>query len=618
MNSDRFPFKETLKNYLPLKEYFVKGRWHLAIGLLSLLLVDLLQVLIPLVIKKVIDALTFNNATSGLLIKYGTIIMAIALTIALFRYLWRYFLFGHSRKVEEALRSRLYRHLQTLSYSFYQRAKTGDLMARSINDINAVRMATGMGIIALTDGLVLGLATIGFMLYINPLLTVIALIPAPLLIYATKILARRMSTGYERVQSTFADLTEEAREAFAGIRVVKSYGKESWEYNKIKEEGENYISENMQLAKTIAVFFPAMGIFANLGLAIVIWMGGRLTILGDITTGDFVAFISYLYLLAWPLTAIGWVTNLIQRGSASMRRINRILEEVPEITDPPLPPDVLTADRANHRADSYAVGRADSPPANRKIHGGIQIKGRSMKYSGQSNYAIKGIDLNIQMGQTVALVGQVGSGKTTLLHNIPRLFKAPKGTVFIDDIDVQDIPLKILRENIGFVTQETIIFSDTIRNNVLFDRDGISVNAFEDALKAVRIYDEVQTFEKGPDTLLGERGITLSGGQRQRLTIARALLSDPPIMILDDALSMVDTRTEADILNEILESRRDKTNLIVSHRVSTISRADLICVLKGGELVETGDHKALLENGKEYARLYERQLLEQELEMQSD
>jgi len=626
MNSDRIPFKETLKNYLPLKEYFVKGRWHLAIGLLSLLLVDLLQVLIPLVIKKVIDALTFNNATSGLLLKYGTIIMAIALTIALFRYLWRYFLFGLSRKVEEALRSRLYRHLQTLSYSFYQRAKTGDLMARSINDINAVRMATGMGIIALTDGLVLGLATIGFMLYINPLLTVIALIPAPLLIYATRILARRMSTGYERVQSTFADLTEEAREAFAGIRVVKSYGKESWEYNKIKEEGENYISENMQLAKTIAVFFPAMGIFANLGLAIVIWMGGRLTILGDITTGDFVAFISYLYLLAWPLTAIGWVTNLIQRGSASMRRINRILEEVPEITDPPLPPDVLTADRANHPADSYAVGyavdradsRADSPAANHKIHGGIQIKGLSMKYSGQSNYAIKGIDLNIQMGQTVALVGQVGSGKTTLLHNIPRLFKVPKGTVFIDDIDVQDIPLKVLRENIGFVTQETIIFSDTIRNNVLFDRDGISVNAFEDALKAVRIYDEVQTFENGPDTLLGERGITLSGGQRQRLTIARALLSDPPIMILDDALSMVDTRTEADILNEILEFRRDKTNLIVSHRVSTISRADLICVLKGGELVEIGDHKALLEKGKEYARLYERQVLEQELEMQAD
>jgi ATP-binding cassette subfamily B protein len=534
------------------------------------------------------------------------IIMTIALTIALFRYLWRYFLFGHSRKVEEALRSRLYRHLQTLSVSFYQRSKTGDLMARAINDINAVRMATGMGTMALMDVSVLGVATIGFMLYISPLLTVLALIPAPLLIYATRILARRMSSGYERVQSTFADLTEEAREAFAGIRVVKSYGKESWEYNKIKEGGENYLSENMQLAKTIALFFPAMGIFANLGLAIVIWMGGRLTILGNITTGDFVAFISYLYLLTWPLAAIGWVTNLIQRGSVSMRRINRVLEEVPEVTSPPL------------SADGSAVRPADGTSAKHLIRGDIQIKGLSMKYTGQSNYAIKGIDLNIQMGQTVALVGQIGSGKTTLLNNIPRLFKAPKGTVFIDDIDVQDIPLKILRENIGFVTQETIIFSDTIRNNVLFGRDEISEKTFEDALKAVRIYDEVQTFEEGPDTLLGERGITLSGGQRQRLTIARALLSDPPILILDDALSMVDTRTEAEILNEILEFRRDKTNMIVSHRVSTISRADLICVLKGGELVEIGDHKALLEKGKEYARLYERQLLEQALEMQAD
>jgi ATP-binding cassette subfamily B protein len=614
MNSDRMPLKGTLKNYLPLKEYFIEGRWHLAIGLLSLLSVDLLQVLIPLVIKNVIDALTFNNATSGMLLKYGMIIIGIAVTIALFRYLWRYFLFGHSRKVEEALRGRLYRHLQTLSYSFYQRTKTGDLMARGINDINAVRMATGMGIIALTDGLVLGMTTIGFMLYINPLLTAIALIPAPLLIIATRKLARRMSTGYERVQSTFADLTEEAREAFAGIRVVKSYGKESWEYDKIREEGENYLSENMQLAKTIAIFFPAMGIFANVGLAIVIWMGGRLTILGNITTGDFVAFISYLYLLSWPLTAIGWVTNLIQRGSASMRRINRILEEVPEITSPPLSANGSAVSTADGSADSPTYGTEEKHP----IRGDIRIKGLSMQYSGQSSDAIRGIDLHIQMGQTVALVGQVGSGKTTLLNNIPRLFKAPKGTVFIDDVDVQDISLATLRESIGFVTQEAIIFSDTIRNNVLFDRDGISDSVFEDALKTVRIYDEVQGFEDGADTLLGERGITLSGGQRQRLTIARALLSDPPILILDDALSMVDTRTEADILNEILEFRRDKTNLIVSHRVSTISRADVICVLKGGELVEIGDHKALLEKGHEYARLYERQLLEQELELQAD
>jgi ATP-binding cassette subfamily B protein len=591
MKPHDFTLKATLKNFYPLKDYFIRDRWHLVMGLLSLLLVDLVQVFIPLVIKSAIDALTFKTATPSILLKYGMIIVALALIIALFRYVWRVLLFGYSRKVEEGLRNKLYAHLQTLSLSFYQRSKTGDLMARATNDINAVRMATGMGIFAMTDGLVLGITTIGFMIYINPVLTLISILPAPILIILTRILSRRMSTGYERVQKTFADLTETAREAFSGIRVIKAYSRELWESKNFEEDGQHYISANIQLVRTIALFFPLMGIFANLGIAIVIWMGGRLTILGHITTGDFVAFISYLYLLAWPLTAIGWVINLIQRGSASMRRINRILEEVPDITDPPV------------------LGHIP------KIQGKIEFKGLSLKYEGQTRHAIKGINLIIEKGQTIALVGQVGSGKTTLLNNIPRFLSSPRDSVFIDDVDVHDIPLKVLRANLGFVTQETILFSDTIRNNVLFGRSGISENALKSVLKTAQIYDEIRTFEKGLDTLIGERGITLSGGQRQRLTIARALISDPPIMILDDALSMVDTRTEAHILNQVLEFRGQKTNLIVSHRVSTISRADIIVVLKQGEVVEFGDHKTLLEKGNEYARLYERQRLALELEM---
>jgi len=587
----KLPLKGIIKNFMPLKEYFIKGRWHLAVGLLSLLLVDLLQVLIPQVIKRAIDSLTFKTADSGALFKYGLIIMSIALVIALFRYIWRYLLFGHARKVEEGLRNRLYDRLQSLSPSFYHKTKTGDLMARATNDIDAIRMATGLGIFAVTDSVVLGMMTIVFMLSINPALTLISLIPAPILVGCTRLLSRRMSSGYERVQRTFADMTEKVREAFAGVRVVKAYSRELWEYKKIEEEGGKYISANMQLARTIAVFFPLMAIFANLGLAIVIWMGGRLTILGHITTGDFVAFISYLYLLAWPLTAMGWVINLIQRGSASMRRINHILEEVPEIIDLPNPLHVT------------------------QIMGSVKFKELSFKYPGQKRYALKRIHLTIGRGQTVALVGEVGSGKTTLLKNIPRLFDIPRSTVFIDGMDVHDISLKTLRQNIGFVTQETIIFSDTIRNNILFGRDGISKTALEAVLRAAQIYDEIQTFEKGVDTFLGERGVTLSGGQRQRLTIARALISDPPIMILDDALSMVDTRTEARILDRILEYRKHKTNLIVSHRVSTISRADLIVVLKGGELLETGKHTTLIEAGNEYARLYERQLIAQDLEI---
>ncbi|UCF84859.1 MAG: ABC transporter ATP-binding protein [Desulfobacteraceae bacterium] len=585
------PFTETFKNFLPLKQYFVQNRWPIALGLMCLLFVDFLQLLIPLVIKKAIDLLTMRTATAQLLIEQGMLILGLALMIAVFRYVWRCLLFGHSRKVEEGLRNRIYGRLQTLSLSFYQKTKTGDLMARAINDINAIRMATGIGLVALTDGLVLGMAAIGFMLSINVKLTLISLIPAPIVILLTRILTRRMSTGFENVQKTFSDLTERTREAFAGIRIIKAYNRESWEHRKVREEGQRYISVNMGLAKTLAFFFPMMVIFANAGLAIVIWLGGRLTILGNITTGDFVAFISYLNLLAWPMMAMGWVTNLVQRGSASMRRINGILGEVPEIGD---------------SAQSKHIPQ---------IIGKIEIEGLCFTHPGQTDYALKDIHLKIKAGETVAVVGRVGAGKTTLLHVIPRLLDAQTGTIFVDERNVRQIPLQILRKNIGFVTQEVFIFSDTIRNNILFGRSGVSQDHMEAVSRAADIFEDIKNLEKGMDTLLGERGITLSGGQRQRLTIARALILDPPILILDDALSMVDTRTEERILNQILSLRRNKTNLIVSHRISTISRADRIVVLDRGELAEQGTHENLLEKGGIYTTLYEKQIIAEELEM---
>ena len=562
-------------------------------GLLSLLAVDFLQLLIPMVIKRAIDALTLGEATATVLLQFGSMIMAIAFAMASLRYVWRHCLFGLSRKIEEGIRNRLYEHLQNLSVSFYHRTKTGDLMARAINDINAIRMATGMGLVALTDGLVLGVSAIGFMLYIDPSLTLISILPAPILIFFTRILTRRMSSGYEKVQATFSDLTERAREAFAGVRVVKAYARESWTCGKLKKEGETYIRENIHLTKTIGFFSAMMAIFTNLGLAIVIWFGGRLTILGHITTGDFVAFISYLNLLMWPMMAIGWVTNMIQRGATSMRRLNRVFDEVPEIQD---------------AAPKRDMGF---------LHGKIEFRGAGITYPGAGRAAIREVHFTVEAGQTAALVGKVGCGKSTLLQVIPRLFNLPRGSVLIDGMDIQDIPLKSLRQNIGFVTQEVFIFSDTIRNNVVFGREGISEQTLVKALKTAELYEEIMELDQGLDALLGERGITLSGGQRQRLSIARAILTDPPILILDDALSMVDTRTEERILNQILTSRKGKTNLIVSHRISTISRADVIGVLVDGELVETGGHQTLLEKGKEYARLYERQRLEQELELET-
>ena len=582
---------DTFRSFSPLKGHFLKYRRSLIIGFICLLIVDFLQLLIPLVIKKAIDSLTYQSATATVLVKYAAMILMIAFFIACLRYVWRFFIIGHSRKVEESLRNKLFHHLESLSLSFYQRTKTGDIMARSINDIAAVRMATGMGLVAMTDGIVIGVAAIFFMIYINPFLTLISLIPAPFIVYFAKRLTRRMSSGYEKVQKRFSDLTERAREAFAGIRIVKSFLREEWEFEKIRQEGRHYVSENMRLARIVALFFPMMTLFTNFGLAIVIWLGGRLTILGQISTGDFVAFIGYLNLLTWPMMAMGWVTNLFQRGSASMRRINYILEEIPEIAGPVISSHIK------------------SPK------GLIEFKNLYLRYPEKTEFALNNISLTIEKGQTISLVGRVGSGKTTLLYTIPRLLSIEKGKLFIDGLDIHQFPLKSLRENIGFVTQDSILFTDTIRNNVIFGRKDISEERLESVLRATRIYDEIQGFERGLHTILGERGMTLSGGQRQRLTIARAMITDPPILILDDSLSMVDTRTEESILNQILSIRKDKTNLIVSHRFSTISRADRIVVLDDGKIVESGDQQSLLKNNTQFKRLYEKQLIAQELRM---
>lgn len=579
-----------LKDFRPLKPYFIENRIALILGLSSLLLVDALQLYIPRVIKSSIDALTMGGANPQALLKYALTIVGIALTMSIFRYIWRYLVFGHSRKVEEALRNRIYQHLQTLPLSFYWRTNTGDIMARAVNDIDAVRMAAGMGLVALTDGIVLGLATIGFMLYINVPLTLISLIPTPFIVYFSLILTRRLGREFRHAQQTFSELTESAREAFAGIRVIKAYNREGWEHSRVKQRGDRYIENNLELGRTLALFFPVMTLFTNLGLAVVIWLGGRQTILGTTTTGDFVAFISYLNLLTWPMMALGWVTNLIQRGSASMRRINGILEEVPEITD------------------------RIAAPYRGEIRGQIKLIHVNFLYPNREEHALRAITLTIRAGQTVAIVGGVGSGKSTLLHTIPRLIETGRGMIQIDGIPLHDIDLATLRGSIGFVTQEPHVFSDTILNNVTFGRRVVDPGLIDNALQVAQLREEVESLPRGIQSMLGERGVTLSGGQRQRLSIARAIITNPPILILDDALSQVDTGTEAAILNGILQMRRGRTNIIVSHRLATIRRADMIYVLEKGRLVERGNHATLLRAGREYTRLYERQQLSEELQ----
>ena len=583
-------FRETVKAYRPVFPFFTANRRRLVIGVLSLLFVDGLQLLIPQAIKRAVDLLASGQATAASLAFPAAAIAAIALLIALFRYVWRYFIFGHSRQVEKGLRSMLYLHLQTLSPSFYRRMRTGDVMARAINDINAVRMAAGMGLVALVDGVVLGLAAVGFMIAISPGLTLISLAPAPLVIVGTRILTRRMSAGFETVQRRFSDLSETAREAFAGIRVIKAYDRRRWQQERMEREGARYVDANMNLARALAFFVPMMAVATNAGLAAVIWFGGRLTILGAITTGEFVAFISYLTLMAWPMMAMGWVLNLMQRGAASMRRIGEVLEEIPDIADPP------------------------GVPALSRIDGSMEFRDVSVIHEKGREPVLRNVTFKIREGETVAVVGRVGSGKTTLLSLVPRLLDAIEGVVRVSGVDVRSIPLSVLRGGIGFVTQDVFVFSDTVRNNVLFGREPQSGDRLEEVLHAAGILEEVQSLEQGLDTMLGERGIRLSGGQRQRLTIARALLGDPPILLLDDALSMVDSITEAHIVDRVLARSGGGATVMVSHRPATIRRADRIIVLEEGLVAESGTHGSLIDAGGIYKTLYERALLEEMLE----
>jgi ATP-binding cassette subfamily B multidrug efflux pump len=555
-------------------------------GILCLLLTTVFSVANPWVLRHAVDDLT-QLVTREKLFFYAGAILGLVLLEGVFRYFMRMVLIGVSREIEYELRNDLFRHFTLLSARYYQQSRIGDLMSRATNDMSAVRMVLGPGIMYTATTVATFAGTVAIMLTISPALTAIALVPLVVVSLVVRRYGRQIHDRFESVQAQLSTLNAVAQENLAGARVVKAYVQEPHEEARFAEANEEYVRRNRRLIRLTGILYPAIQFLMGLSALTVVWLGGRMVVGGTITLGQFVAFGVYLGMLNWPMIALGWVVNLFERGEASMGRVLELVDAVPEIRD-------------------------QEPLPLRAIRGDVSFRNLSFSYDGRP--VLQGIDLDVPAGTTVAIVGPTGSGKTTLVSLLSRLHDAPPGTVLVDGHDVQRIPLALLRGSVGFVPQEAFLFSDTIRENVDFGGRADGAGRVEWATAVSQLDKDVREFPKGYDTFVGERGITLSGGQKQRTALARALAVDPRILVLDDSLSAVDTETEEEILKGLEGVRRTRTTFLVSHRVSTVKDADLIVVLRDGQIAERGTHDELVRLGGFYADLHRRQLLEEEME----
>jgi ATP-binding cassette subfamily B multidrug efflux pump len=583
------------KSLRPLIPYFKKYRRSYLVGTVCVFLTNGIWILFPLIIRRAVDDLHLG-ITRHKLVTYALLLLAVAAIKGTFQFLTRWIVIGVSREIEFDLRNDLFRHLESLSYSYYQRTRTGDIMARATNDLNAVRMLLGPAIMYSANTIVFTAGALAFMLSISPRLTLYAFLPLPIVSITIQYFGRKIHERFERIQAMFSDISARAQENFSGARVIRAYVQEEAEIAAFETANQEYIKRSLKLVRLMGMLWPTLETMLGLAIVLVLWLGGREVIAGRITVGGFVAFNTYMVQLTWPIIALGWVINIFQRGTASMGRINEILVEKPEIKD----------------GEEIQVKSSTSETlAPTQIQGEIEF--RHLNFSYGSTPVLHDINLRIPAGSSLAIVGPTGSGKTTLVSLIPRIYDAEPGTVLIDGVAIRDYPIATLRRNLGFVPQETFLFSETVRENIAFGKEDATDEDVRAAALAASIGEEIESFPEQYRTLVGERGITLSGGQKQRTAIARAIIRNPRILILDDALSSVDTHTEDKILNHLREIMQGRTTIFISHRVSTVRNADRIAVLHAGRIVELGTHDELVAKDGYYTDLYNKQLLEEEL-----